>query len=513
MGIEIAFRGTKDGYKVLYPAGVLTTSIWGLSDIRNDSPNGAAIGEECYGFSFFKSEVVYTIYKSMFDGIRPGMAVGFIGISFKLPLGYKMEGSKIKELLDELMKEYGLFAPENILKEKEDWNFIPKLVEKFEPNIKKKSITRNTRISGNEAAAYIYCNENEIPKYLEKVNHSEYNSFREILFIERKKEKGNNILLAIKSSKDLTDKIDLDNPEYSVEDLTDSETEVFINGGPFYDGLKIKKSDSISIEFKKLNFISKTIKGTCLEFENLFSNYISINNEDYFLEIRRAPHMDAKITINQKHRNSNYIESDENRSDNTRGIRTWIKQNESKLLSGGLILIVLLILFLIIRIADSLFDKNNTNVTDANTSVEKGSGNSENQSPNFDNQRTAVPYEKPRDSLKDSMKQGTKEEVRDSSIDSKKSDNHAGSSSSQTEKKVVVEKKRSENNKYSNEDFKNLFLGIDKKGGLDNLDTNKMTDLQKELLKKIKNNFSGFKEISSLGKLSFKEFKSKINNL
>ncbi len=276
MKVGVFIRGTKGGLQEIFASDGFpeTDRRFIHYDVRQDSISGAAIGKECYGISFSPKGKVFTKYRGMYDSTR-SMAVGFLGISLFVPFELRADGEKVVSFLDELMRVYhDKYAPDNKLgTQNEDWEFVNKLLTKYQEFFKNVGRKNELLSSGIKDAAFIYYKDSLLIKYFENLNQSEYNEYRQILLIDEKLKDTDNILLAIKHSEDLTAQIEIENPKYDlIINRGTQGVEVLVNGHNNWDGEKVKRNHPVRIEFKKAYHdtikIKETTYGELLRIDN-----------------------------------------------------------------------------------------------------------------------------------------------------------------------------------------------------------------------------------------------------
>lgn len=295
----VIIRGTKNGFKKIYASETLrdTDDIMSINyDIRLSSPSEKAIGMECYGLSFSPNGNVFTLYRAMYDGLR-SMAVGFLGISLFVPFEQKIKGHAIIKLLNTLMVKYMVYAPDNKLGFKtEDWTFVNEVLTIYQHEFTRNNKIPESLLSGKKEPAYIYYDEIVLDKYFDDIYQDEYKQYREILFINRNYINTDSILLVVKSSDNLTDKIDLENPDYFFDLSEIPSTAVRVDGRSDLKGYKIKKSKNLIIEFSRLNYHAVTLSGTISELSEKTDPVISIDHVKKSVKIT-APAMPPVMKV------------------------------------------------------------------------------------------------------------------------------------------------------------------------------------------------------------------------
>jgi hypothetical protein len=294
----IVIQGTKDGFNILYVSrDVSKADQMSIGyDIRRSSPSGNAIGKECYALSFSPGGKVYTIYRAMYDGLR-NMAVGFLGISLFIPFDQKADGGSIKRLLDILMKEYLAFTSYDKLgADNEDWGFVDELLQEFESWLKNEDTTTEYT-TGTKNAAYVYYKPELLSTYFEEIFQSQYKSYRQILLLDEACKSDENILLAIKHSDDLTEKLDIRNPVYMLCIRAQSDIEVMVNNGTIKDGGEVSKEKELEIAFMKKYHETVRIKGTCNELANRHKDIFSLNHLEKKITVKKYSLEELEISV------------------------------------------------------------------------------------------------------------------------------------------------------------------------------------------------------------------------
>ena len=299
--VGVVIKGTKRGFDLIYASKEVhdTDKSAIIYDLRKDSISENVIGQQCYGISFSPNGKVCTIYRIMYDGLR-SMAVGFIGISLFIPYEVGIDGKTGIYLLNNLLLGYLKYAEKDKLGAKnEDWEFIENLLDANQQNYKYVGKKNSSWISGTKDAAYIYYNEVDLEMYFDKMFQSQYKNYKQIVLIEKNLKNKTNILEAIKHSDDLTDLINFKNPSYSliVNPIQGVEVRVQGDGGNIQNDAKIKKDQSIKIDFIKQYHDSISIAGNYQELLTKHPGILTIDENSKIIIINPPQFLTQSKTV------------------------------------------------------------------------------------------------------------------------------------------------------------------------------------------------------------------------
>jgi hypothetical protein len=312
--MKIFIQGRKDGYNVLYPNPTPDEFYKFASDIqRIDAQNDVRLyGQSFYSLAFTIEGVIFSKYIIGYDDQRSNL--GYIGISVFMPIQKKIAGIDIRMLLDELINTYYKnYCPDFYIRNKqEDWILFNTLAENYDKKLFGAIENYDNIKSGSAEAAYIYFKDiAELQKYFEEPFQEKYNSYRQILFINNDfKSKPENPLNALRNSDvDLTDEIDLENPNYRLlfnGNSNSCKILVKANGNSILSGTKFRRKDELDIKWSKQYFVTENKRGKCYEMKDKF---ISVNQEARTVtiqEIELEPEQKT-ITFEIKDRNGKLI--------------------------------------------------------------------------------------------------------------------------------------------------------------------------------------------------------------
>lgn len=262
--IGFVIHGTKGGCNDLYATANLNhNDKSSISDVRAGSSDESAVGETCYAISFTENAKIFTKYRIVRDCIRDGKDVGFLGFYLIVPLDMFAEGKSIKFLLDSVMESYfQQYAPDNNLKAlNENFDFVQKLLDKNEGLFSKKNNLQKSWMSASKELAYIFYDSTLIDMYFEDIYHEEYKNYRQVLLIDKIKKNTNNVLLVIRNTANISDKIDIINPTYIINIIASNSIQI----DPNLQNKQVKINDKVKIDFRKKHYDSKLFEGTYKE--------------------------------------------------------------------------------------------------------------------------------------------------------------------------------------------------------------------------------------------------------
>lgn len=259
--IGIFIYGTKNGLKPIFSTPNLSNNDKELIEVRAGASDESVVGENCYSISFTTNGKIFTKYKIIRDGQR-SMEVGFLAISLFVPFDEKAGGNVIISILEKLMDGYCQYAPDNLLGSiKEDFGFVQECLNSNKDSFRIDNSIRSVWNSGVKEAAYIFYDATYLEKYFEDVFQEEYKLYRQVLLIDEKQKDTNNVLLVIKHTDDISEKIDIVNPKYTI--IINPSNGVQIE--PNLYNKKIKKKQQANISISKQYYESEYFSGTYQE--------------------------------------------------------------------------------------------------------------------------------------------------------------------------------------------------------------------------------------------------------
>jgi hypothetical protein len=292
--MELVVHGTKGGYRTLYSTPGAPAIA---NDIRNNVSSENALGETSYAISFAAGGCVFTKYCIVRDSLR-SYATGTVAFSLFLPAREKMAGIDVHTLLDKLLSHYtGHYIKDNNVNRgettqiiQEDWTFVNDIITEYKNKLKSND-DENIQSGATDAAFIYYKDDAELQRYFEWPFQEEYSTFRQVLFIN-KELKGNpaNPLNALRHSEnDLTEKIELDNPQYKLlfnkQDYSGLRIEVKANGKIQSLNCKVRGKSNLEITYGQLYRISGFVSGTCQEIAAKYPQCITIDEQNKTITI------------------------------------------------------------------------------------------------------------------------------------------------------------------------------------------------------------------------------------
>lgn len=279
--MKIVIHGTKDGYHTFTPESKK------FFDVGSDSPKSSAIGQFAYSIQFNTDDVIFTKYKIIRD-VAGDKRTGNIGFSLILSKNQKLSGFYVKELLGIVCNEYSskYIQNNNLENIKEDWSFLNAVQEKYkEKIIQNFSSRKDSIVAGNSEAAFIYYpSVEELHNYFEHPFQEEYYKFKQVFFVNKDlKSTSESPLNALRHDpdKDLTNKIDLENPKFTLKEFHGNgkggvNIELWANDRRISNGDSLYKKDTVRIKISKR--YCDTIDKTGKLFDSDIAKYFSIED-------------------------------------------------------------------------------------------------------------------------------------------------------------------------------------------------------------------------------------------
>jgi hypothetical protein len=250
--MELIIHGTKGGYRLFDNS---KTSYTTTGDIRDYLSN--SIGESLYTLNF-KKEGVSISKITIIEDLGRG-AFGFLAITLFLARNEKLDGKSIHELLDKATKHYlETYTNRQELAEdtREDWAQFNQIKNEYS------SISsydeRFFEPTSNSKKYLFYNNEDELESVFDYPFYPAFDGPRIIFLVDCIYKDNHNCPLNLSHSDfikggDLTTIVELDNPEYRLQQVPSS-IQVYSNGIPIYSGGAIRKQDALTIIWKKQFF-------------------------------------------------------------------------------------------------------------------------------------------------------------------------------------------------------------------------------------------------------------------
>lgn len=292
--MELIVHGTKGGYKSNFRPNI--TPPFSMSDVRNGMNNEKPLGKSAYSIAFANGGCVFTKYTIVRDTLR-SYATGNVAFSLFLPAKKKLSGKDVKSLLDKLMDYYiKHYVKDNSINRgettiiQEDWDTLTSFLNEYkEQNANDETIATDAQ----EEPAFVYYpyvykdgqtqKETKLEDIFDAPYQDEYSQFKQVFFVESSlKDKPENPLNALRhSEKDLTGKIDLDNPSYTLS--------IIGNGFNVQPRNKIRKKQTLTITYEKQDFYKTpdTIIGTWNEIKLSHPNCIAVDDVSKTVTIRQ----------------------------------------------------------------------------------------------------------------------------------------------------------------------------------------------------------------------------------
>lgn len=280
--MDIVIHGTKGGRGIFTP-----NKLTGLLDVTSDSPSAITIGQIAYAIRIIENNLIFSQYKIIRD-VRGDKRTGFIGFSLFIHKSEKLKGSEVLQFLEHISNEYCVryVKANNLSDVTENWDFINDVIGKYKtiPQLNDEYIQ-----SGMADDAFIYFNGlEELKSYFDSPFQDNYIPYRQILFISNDlKGKPEDPLNALRNSGvDLTGKIDLENPKYTLRynstTKDDVKVSVKINNSLVRSGTKIQRKNELVLTWTKQHYKPENITGKCYE---IADKYISVNHETKIVTI------------------------------------------------------------------------------------------------------------------------------------------------------------------------------------------------------------------------------------
>lgn len=284
-----------------------------LVDLRNNDDKDTK-GKQCYAISLQCENNVISKIEIIKDGYR-SKSTGFVSFNLIIPSGFYIDEESIVSILDEGLGIYtDEFVKDNVLEDERHVSNFDKEIEQLLSKVNLKPRVTFKWLKGIKDAGFLFIPSNKISEYFkyENIFQEEYKGYREIYLIDpsERKENPSSILNALKHdpNADLTNKIDLDNPYYTITTkIAESITLKGINNG-----LKVKLKDKVVFGFSKNfhNTEAPNYSGSWKELLDCYPNVISKSHEIPNTIVIKSPRFEPelkKITIKFKDTSDNKI--------------------------------------------------------------------------------------------------------------------------------------------------------------------------------------------------------------
>lgn len=209
----IIAHGTVNGYcKIPSPQSIgIEQNV--LTDIRAQFDNTPTMLQKPVGYliQMASNGVWISVVKLLFDGERSGGGAGFFAFSAFVSANQYVQGSALRNLLDDLMNTYlsktSGTSTKNI---GVDWSFVNDATAKLNELCISRQKPINTHYLPSDKFAYVGISDNDIDKYLEKPFQPEYGQYK-VVFL------GTHLLHPSLLPSQTPLSIDLENEEYTIE--------------------------------------------------------------------------------------------------------------------------------------------------------------------------------------------------------------------------------------------------------------------------------------------------------
>ena len=209
----IIAHGTVNGYcKIPSPQSIgIEQNV--LTDIRAQFDNTPTMLQKPVGYliQMASNGVWISVVKLLFDGERSGGGAGFFAFSAFVSANQYVQGSALRNLLDDLMNTYlsktSGTSTKNI---GVDWSFVNDATAKLNELCIPRTKPINTHYLPSDKFAYVGISDNDIDKYLEKPFQPEYGQYKAVFL-------GTHLQHPSLLSSQTPLSIDLENEEYTIE--------------------------------------------------------------------------------------------------------------------------------------------------------------------------------------------------------------------------------------------------------------------------------------------------------
>jgi hypothetical protein len=264
--MKLIIHGTRGGWRIVYPTGSAAPFV--VSDFSVPTINLEVVGGEVYSIAFDSGACIFSKYRIISDNTGP--VIGNVAISLNVPPCKKLSGLKIKELLDNMLTKYcDEYAPTNNLSNvRENWSPFDVEGELASYEALTTTISFQSFTRGVGKAAFIYYDGN-IERYLDDPFWKVYKEYKQVFFVSNHlKDSPESPLTALlyNPTADLTEVIDLDNPEYvlvsGIPTNSNITADVKVNSVTQVPGNTVGKKGLFEITYKKRNCQDCTISHT-----------------------------------------------------------------------------------------------------------------------------------------------------------------------------------------------------------------------------------------------------------
>jgi hypothetical protein len=216
---------------------------------------------------------------------------GNIAVSLCLSYNEKLSGMDIKSLLDKVFSEYDseYIVGNNLGNAREDWSFVNNIKNEYASKLKPSD--DKIQVGTIDAAVIYYKDDAELQRYFDVPFQEEYSKYKQVFFIsEQLKPNPENPLNALRhSGTDLTGRIDLDNPKYTLRfnarNKDNVQIEVRENDVLRSSGNKIKRKSNLEIIWSKPYHKTKTQHGKWFEIDR---QHITVNDQDQTVHVEET---------------------------------------------------------------------------------------------------------------------------------------------------------------------------------------------------------------------------------
>jgi hypothetical protein len=200
--MKIFIQARKDGYNVLFPKPTPKEFYQFANDIQSASAinKETYYGKTFYSLAYASGGCIFTKYVIGYDDQRNNL--GNVGISVFVPNSQTLQGSDVKNLLDDLLKVYCQnYCPDYIIRNKhEDWNIFTSLANSFDAKLVSRFSNIDFSPGTQNPAFHYYETDKELIEHLDKPYQEEYSNYKQVFFIYKSLQAFANPINVLKNS-------------------------------------------------------------------------------------------------------------------------------------------------------------------------------------------------------------------------------------------------------------------------------------------------------------------------
>jgi hypothetical protein len=313
--IGVVIHGTNSGSGIIYISESILDLKFNIKDYRGGKDD-KSLKKRCLSisFDFNQNNFCLTKYEITFDKRKRG-SLGYVALTSVIPFYKNLNIDDLLNKIDDLFDVYiSLTVDEGFNYEHEPNEKFYKKIEQFENSIQVDELSlqdnQYKEVDINTSAYFFYEDKDRLIKLLQNPYHSVFYEFHQIYLLDASEKDSVNALNALKHdpNADLTNKIDLDNPDYTITTkIAESITLKGINNG-----LKVKLKDKVVFGFSKNfhNTEAPNYSGSWKELLDCYPNVISKSHEIPNTIVIKSPRFEPelkKITIKFKDTSDNKI--------------------------------------------------------------------------------------------------------------------------------------------------------------------------------------------------------------